>query len=73
MLLNRWYTIGQPGCVQRVLCARTRMASSQRPAVAQAEMREEKWTVLGRTCGWNSRIAPNTCAQAAQQLTRPCA
>lgn len=44
-------------------CAGTRMASSQRPAVAQAEMSEEKWTVLGRTCGWNSRIAPNTCAR----------
>ncbi len=38
------------------------MASSQRPAVAHAEISEEKCTVLGRTAGWNLRIAAKTCA-----------
>lgn len=36
----------------RSLRGQTCMASSHRPAVAQAEMSDEKCTVLGRTAGW---------------------
>ena len=36
------------------------MASCQRPAAAQAEMSDEKCTVLGATAGWCARMAANT-------------